>query len=159
VVEARSPTPILVESKALQWALIADPGSWPARAAAYAPVHAELERQRQQIAGFPLLWQEGAQRWLAAPFRARADGPEFAVPAGWNVRAHDAGRWLVVYPDTGDFDARLARGTALLQEALRAMELTARGPITAQPHFHLEEAVPTADKLGAPIVRMSVPVR
>ncbi len=156
--EPRSPTPILIDSKAMQWAMVLDPGDWPARVRAFRPLHAELERQDQVLAGFPVLWQENGQNWLAAPFRQRPDGEVFLQPATWQVRNVAAGRWLVVYPAAGDLTAKLAAGPQLLQDALRTMKLKATGPITAQPFFHLQEGEPSPQKLAAPVVRMAVPV-
>jgi hypothetical protein len=158
-VESRSPTPILIDGKALQLWCVPDPGDWPGRTAAYTPLHRELETQQQQIAGFPCLWQQDEQRWLAAPFRARQGGPEFAAPATAQLRTLAAGRWLVVYPPAGDVAARIAEGERLLQAGLVEQRLTARGPITAQPHFHLHEGEPSAEKLATPVVRMAVAVQ
>lgn len=158
-VERRSPTPILVDGQALRWAVVPDPGDWPARVQAYRPLHEELTRQRQQIAGFPVLWQDGEQRWLAAPFRKRADGSELEAPAGWQLRDVEGGRWLVVYPPDGEFAAKVAAGERLLRDALRDLGLTTRGPITAQPFFHLHEGEPEPKKLAAPTVRVAVAVQ
>ena len=157
--EARSPVPVLQEQPATAWLVIADPADWPARHAAYRPLHAALEAQDQHVAGFPLLWREGERSWLGAPFRRRADGPAFVVPHGFTVRELPAGRWLVVYPPAGDLTTRLADGERLLRETLAARGLEAAGPIVAQPFVHLQEGVPTDDKLAAPVVRLSVPVR
>ncbi|MBL9077906.1 MAG: hypothetical protein JNL08_10410 [Planctomycetes bacterium] len=157
--EPRSPVPVLVDAPALRVIVRADPGDWPGRCASYAPLHAELVRQQQRVAGFAMLWQQDGRAWLAAPFRRRDDGPEFAPPAGWTVRDFEAGRWLVVYPQDGDLAARVATGTRQLQDALAAQRLTAAGPVLAQPFVHLEEGEPPASKLAAPTVRMSVPVR
>lgn len=153
--EPQSPTPILVEGKALRWALVADPGDWPQRVAAYTPLHEELTRQDQLIAGFPVLWQEDGQRWLAAPFRQRPDGEPFVAPPAWRLRDVPAGRWLVVYPPTGDLAQRIATGEGQLREAARTRRLTGKGPITAQPFLHLQEGEPPAGKLAAPKVRMA----
>lgn len=158
-VESRSPTPILVEGQAVRWVVADDPGDWSARAMAYTPLHTELQRQQQAIAGFPVLFQEGERARLAAPFRQRANGPALAAPANWQLREFAAGRWLVVYPAEGDLAARLAAGERMLRAAADAQGLSPRGPITAQPHFHLEEGAPAADKLAAPIVRMALPVQ
>ncbi|MCU0864591.1 MAG: hypothetical protein MUC36_12405 [Planctomycetes bacterium] len=158
VTEVQSPVPIVVETKALTWASVADPGDWPARAAAYLPLHKELLAQQQWIAGFPVFWQEHGERWLAAPFRGRAGGAAFAPPAGWRLRQIAAGRWLVVFPPTGDLAARLAEGERLLREALQQYDLVARSPITAQPYFHLEDGAPPATALAAPVVRMAVAI-
>ncbi len=157
--EARSPVPTVVETVAANWVVVADPGTWPQRCERYAPLHAELLRQGQQVAGFPILWQDGEQRWLAAPFRQRPNGAAFVPPAGWTIRAVPAGRWLVVYPPEGDLAARITLGEQRLREALAAQQLTARGPVIAQPFLHLEEGEPPADKLAAPVVRMSLPVQ
>ncbi len=154
--EPQSPVPFVVETAATDWIVVADPASWPARCERYAPLHAELLRQGQHVAGFPILWQEDGAHWLAAPFRRRPDGATFAAPAGWTIRSIAAGRWLVVYPPDGDFAARLADGERRLREALAAQHLTPRGAMLAQPFLHLEEGEPPADKLAAPVLRMSV---
>ncbi len=156
--ETRSPTPVEHRSSALQWIVVADPGDWPRRVDVYRPLHDEIERQGQKVAGFPVFFTENGERWLAAPFRARPDGREFVPPAGWQVRAVDAGTWLVVFPPDGDLAQRLAAGERLLQDALRTHRRRATGPITAQPYFHLHEGEPTAAKLTAPVVRMAVKV-
>lgn len=154
--EPQSPTPVVVETAALQWAIVRDAADWAARVAAYRPLHAELTRQDQAIAGFPVFWQEDGVAWLAAPFRQRPEGAPFRRPRDWQLRDVPAGRWLVVYPEGGDFADKRAAGERLLQEALRARRLTGKGPITAQPFFHLEEGEPPADRLAAPKVRMAV---
>jgi hypothetical protein len=135
-----------------------DPGDWAARAAAYAPLHAELERQDQSIAGFPQLWQQDGQRWLGAPFRRRSDGPALQAPGDWQVLEIAAGRWLVVHPAEGDLATRIATGERLLQDALRERGLRARGPIVSQPYLHLHEGAPSATALAAAKVRVAVPV-
>ena len=159
VVERQSPTPILIEAKALGQVLLPDPGDWRARAAAYAPVHAELQRQDQVIAGFPQLWQQDGARWLAAPFRRRTDGPALVAKEPWRLHEIPAGRWLVVYPPEGDLAARIAAGEGMLQTALRERDLHPRGPILSQPWLHLEEGEPDPQALAAPKVRMAVPVQ
>lgn len=156
--EPQSPVPVLVDGKPLRWAIVRDPGNWPSRVAAYAPLHEELTLQDQAIAGFPVFWQEDGERWLAAPFRQRRDGAAFVAPKAWQVRDLPGGRWLVVYPAEGDLPQKIAAGERLLQEAMRAQRLTPQGPITAQPFFHLQEGEPPADKLAAPKVRMAVRV-
>lgn len=162
-VESRSPTPILVEAPAVRWVVVDDPGDWAARAACYTPLHEELQRQQQAIAGFPVLFRDGERARLAAPFRQRANGLSLAAPAGWQLREFDAGKWLVVYPAVdsvgGDLAARFAAGERMLRDAAAAQGLTPRGPVIAQPHFHIEEGAPTADKLAAPTVRMALPVQ
>jgi len=159
VVETRSPTPILVDAPAVHWVVLADPGGWAERTAAYTPLHTELHRQQQSNAGFPVLFRDDdGQARLAAPFRRRKDGPELVPPAGWQLREFAAGRWLVVYPADGDLEARLAAGERMLRDAANERGLRARGPLTAQPHVHLEEGPPTAERLAAPVVRMALPV-
>jgi hypothetical protein len=111
------------------------------------------------VAGFPILWPEDGANWLAAPFRRRANGAAFAAPTGWMIRAVPAGRWLVVYPPEGDFAARRADGERRLREALASLRLTPRGSVIVQPFLHLEEGAPSADKLAAPALRMSLPVQ
>lgn len=156
--EPQSPTPTLIAGKPTRWACVRDPGDWAARATAYAQLHGELERQRQQIAGFPLLFEQDGARWLAAPFRRREGGPEFAAPAGWDVRPAD-GDELVCYPDGGDVAAKAAAGERLLREALRAQGRAAKGPVTAQAFVHLHEGAPDADKLATAKVRVAVRVQ
>lgn len=162
-IESRSPTPILVEVATVRWVVVDDPGDWAARAASYTPLHEELQRQQQAIAGFPVLFRDDDRARLAAPFRQRANGPALSAPAGWQLREFAAGKWLVVYPAVdligGDLTARLAAGERMLRDAAATQGLTPRGPVTAQPHFHLEEGAPAADKLAAPIVRMALPVQ
>jgi hypothetical protein len=154
--EAQSTTPTPVAQKAMRWACVRDPGDWPARAAAYAPLHAELERQQQQIAGFPLLFEQDGANWLAAPFRRREGGPEFAAPAGWDVRMQPDATLLVCYPEGDDVAAKAAAGLRALQQALRERGLAGRGPVTAQPFVHLHEGPPTAAKLATAKVRVAV---
>lgn len=158
-VESKSPTPILVEGQAVRWVVTDDPGDWAARAEVYAPLFAELQRQQQANAGFPVLFREQDRAWLASPFRQRAKGPALAAPAGWQVRDIAAGKWLVVHPADGDLAARLAAGERMLRTAAESMGLTPRGPLTAQPYLRLEEGEPAADKLAAPTVRMALPVQ
>ncbi len=154
--EPQSATPTPVAAKAMQWACVRDPGDWPARATAYAPLHAELERQQQQIAGFPLLFEQDGEHWLAAPFRRRAGGPEFAAPAGWDVRPVPDAGLLVCYPDGADVAARAAAGAAALRAALAAQGRTAKGPVTAQPFVHLQDGAPDDSKLATAKVRVAV---
>ena len=154
--EPRSPTPLVGTTAALAWAIVPDPGEWQARALAYAPLHAELTRQAQASAGFPVLFTENGKRWLAAPFRQRPDGPAFVTPAGWQVRRWPAGRWLYVYPPHGDCDTRAADGERQLLAALAAEGHQATSPITTQPFVHLQEGAPDAAKLLAPTVRVAV---
>lgn len=156
--EARLPTPQLLPAQPWRWIIVRDPGDWAARAAAYEPLHAELVRQEQSIAGFPALWQDADGRWLAAPFRPRPDGRAFVPPAGWVVRDAPFRQQLVVYPDAGTVEERIAAGERLLREEIAARGHRALGPMTAQPFFHLHEGTPTAAKLAAPIVRVAVAV-
>lgn len=161
-VEARNEAPTLSDGKAVRWVVRDDPAAaddeagWAARAAAYAPVHEELLRQGQRIAGFPILFTEGERRCLAVPFRARKDAAPLDAPADWELRDVPAARWLVVHPPAGDFGVRRALGATLLQKALDQRGLRAAGPITAQPFLHLEDGAPPEDKLRAPTVRMAV---
>lgn len=157
--DSRPGTPAREGAAAVTWIVLPDPGDWAARAAAYAPLHAELLRQNQRVAGFPLLWRDDAGAWLAAPFRQRDAGPSFAPPAGWQLRTLAAGSWLVVFPPDGDYDARVATGARLLQDAMATTQAAPRGPIVAQPYFHLHEGPPTAAQLQAPVVRVSVAVQ
>jgi hypothetical protein len=157
--EPRSPEPCLVESKAMRCVVLEDPGDWARRAEAYRPVHEELQRQDQMIAGFPMLWRQDGRPWLGVPFRQRPGGRAVEVPSGWTIRDVPAGKWLVVYPPSGGFDERLADGERRLERALAAQGLEAAGAVVAQPFFHLHEGEPPPDKLAAPTVRLSVPVR
>ena len=154
--EPRSPTPIGGRAAAMQLVLLDDPGDWPGRAAAYAPIHAELERQNQKIAGFPMLFVDGDRKLLAAPFRQRPDGPPLVPPAGWTIRAEPDTELLVVYPPQGDYAQRCAAGAEALQAALATYGRKARGAIVAQPFLHLQDGAPPAEKLAAPVVRISV---
>ncbi|MBM4060090.1 MAG: hypothetical protein FJ265_03190 [Planctomycetes bacterium] len=156
--EPRSPTPFLVEGKALERIVLDDPGTWAGRAAAYRPVHEELLRQQQAVPGFPMFATVGGRAVLMAPFRARDGGPRFSAPEGWRTEAVPAGRLLVVYPPEGDFAARRAAGERQLRLMLEQQGLRARGPVVCQPFLHLQEGEPPADKLEAPVVRVSVAV-
>jgi hypothetical protein len=157
VVETQSATPIVVDGKATQLVLLPDPGDWAARHETYRPVQAELERQGQRIAGFPLLFVDDASRGLmAAPFRRRRDGAAFEAPPGYALGDVPKGRLLVVYPPDGDVDARARRGRQLLERALANRGLTAKGPIVAQPFLHLHEAAPDPAQLEGAKVRVWV---
>lgn len=157
--EPRATTPQVSEARAVGWVVLDDPGEWPARAAAYAPVHAELERQQQAIPGFPILFEDGGTPRLAVPFRARPGQPALMTPTGWQVRQWPAARQLYVYPPAGDFAARATTGRQQLQQALQAQGLEALGPITVQGFFHLHEGPPLATQLAEPVVRVAVLVR
>jgi hypothetical protein len=156
--ETRSPTPILVAGREVAWTVVPDPGSWPERVAAYRRLHAELLAQDQWVAGFPGFWRDDRQALMGAPFRQRTGGRALVRPNDWLVIEVPAGRWLIVYPPAGDLEARIAAGTRMLRDALAQQRLVARGPITAQPYFHLHEGEPAPDKLAAPTVRMAVAV-
>lgn len=159
VVEIRSPTPIVVDGKATQLVVLADPGSWAARHEEYRPVVEALQLQDQRIAGFPCLFVDDDRRGLmAAPFRRRGDGPAFDAPADYLLSDVPAGRILLVYPPEGDVDARIAAGRELLERALANRGLTATGPMIAQPFLHLHEATPDDDMLRATPVRVWVPI-
>ncbi|MFM1870844.1 MAG: hypothetical protein RL398_266, partial [Planctomycetota bacterium] len=154
--EARSATPAAGKAAAMQLVVLPDPGDWAARATAYAPIHAELERQNQRIAGFPMLFDDGGRSLLAAPFRRRPDGPAFVPPDGWQLRDWPDQQLLVVYPADGDFEQKRRAGTAALRDTLAAQGRRMLGPIVIQPFFHLQDGAPAADKLAAPVVRVSV---
>jgi hypothetical protein len=157
VVETQATTPIVVNGKATQLLLLADPGDWQGRHERYRDVIEELQLQGQRVAGFPCLFIEDDHRGLmAAPFRRREDGPAFEAPEGAAIRDVPAGRVLVVYPADGDLLARIAAGKELLQRALANRKLVAQGPIIAQPFVHLHEAAPDAEKLADPTVRVWV---
>ena len=157
--ETRSPVPVLGETKATRWVCIADPGNWAARVAAYQPVHAELERQNQLIAGFPIFWQEDGKAWIAAPFRQRANGKALQAPKDWQLREVPAGRCLEVWPPAGSLEQKLAAGEQLLRDALQAQRLSPVGPILTQFYLHLQEGEPPPEKLASAVVRMAVAVR
>jgi hypothetical protein len=154
--EPRSPTPIVRDQAELQLACVRDPGDWPARAAAYAPLHAELERQGQHIAGFPVFFHADGADWLAAPFRRRPDGAAFASPSGWDVRPVPAARWLVVYPAGDGLDARRAAGERSLQQVLAEGGHTAAGAVQWQAFLHLEDGIPPPAKVATAVLRMAV---
>lgn len=157
--EPRSPEPFVVTSKALQRVVLADPGDWPSRTAMYAPVHAELLRQGQSIVGFPMLLQGDGTPRLAVPFRQRPGGPALSPPADWQIETIAESRWLVVYPPDGDLAQRCRDGANRLQTALAQAGLTAAGPLVYQPFLHLHEGEPSAERLAAPVVRVSLPLR
>jgi hypothetical protein len=157
--EQRPAAPQLADLRAHGRVLLADPGDWPGRAAAYLPVHRELERQEQQIFGFPMLLELEGAPILAVPFRPRRPDRVLRPPSGWRVAEVAAGRQLLVFPPSGDFAARRAAGEQLLRAALTAQGLTAAGPVVCQPYVHLEDELPSAELLAAPVLRLSVPVR
>jgi len=157
--EPRSPEPFVITSKPLQRVLLADPGDWAGRAARYAPVHSELLRQGQSIVGFPMLLQHQGNALLAVPFRQRTGGNALSAPADWRIEAIAESRWLVVYPPDGDLQQRCTEGAQRLQAALAQLGLTAAGPMVYQPFLHLQEGEPTAERLAAPVVRVSLPLR
>ena len=159
VVESRSSTPIVVDGKATQLVVLADPGSWAARHDVYRPVVEELQRQGQRIAGFPCLFVDEDRRGLmAAPFRQRDGGQSFDAPADYRLSDVPSGRILVVYPPEGDVDARVEAGRRLLQRALANRGLTATGAMIAQPFLHLHQEAPADDRLRAAPVRVWVPI-
>jgi hypothetical protein len=159
VPESRSEIPVEGELKATRWVCIADPGNWAARVAAYQPVHAELERQNQLIAGFPIFWQEESKAWLAVPFRQRANGPALEAPKNWQLRELPAGPCLEVWPPGQSLEERVAAGERLLREALQTQRRPVAGPILTQYYLHLEDGEPSPEKLACPVVRMAVAVR
>ena len=156
-IETQSSTPIIVAGKATQLVLLADPGAWRPRHDRYRDVIAELQRQDQRIAGFPLLFTDArGQRRVAAPFRRRPKGAAFAAPDDYELSAIPEGKLLVVYPKEGDLDARVATGRRLLERALTNRKLQARGPIIAQPFLQLQTTPPDATKLEDVVVRVWV---
>lgn len=154
--ESESPTPILVRGKAEQWVLLKDPGDWQARHERYQPIHSELESQNQRIAGFPILFEQNGERYLAAPFRQRDLGDPIRTPNGWRLTEQSASRLLLVYPPKGSIDERIRTGTELLQRVIANRSLKALGPIRAQPFVHLHVAPPNDQKRSRCKVRMSV---
>jgi len=158
-VEPRSATPFQTESRAIDWVMLDDPGTWPERAAVYTPVHEEIERQGLEVTGFPILFADGARKILAVPFRAGDTKVRLVPDPVWRIESRKPGRLLVVYPPAGDLAARCTAGEELLRAALANQKLVADGPICVQPWFQLHEGVPSAEKLASPTVRMFVPVR
>ena len=157
--ERESAAPTLTNGRAARWVLLEPSTDWAMRHAAYEPVHAELVRQNQQIFGFPMLWQEDGERRFAIPFRQRKGGPALAAPPEWQIGSGGATRMLVVYPDSGSVEDRIRTGTAVLERALINRKLKAIGPIIAQPFIHLHRETPSAAKLRACKVRLSVRVQ
>jgi hypothetical protein len=157
--EPRPAMPVRDENRALRWVVVDDPGTWELRAAAYRTRHDVLVEQDQQIAGFASFFTEGGRKYMAVPFRQRPEGRAFEAPAGWELRNLPRTDVLLVFPDAGDYDQKVARGTELLQQALADQGLEAAGPIVAQPYFHLQEGLPPAERLAAPVVRMTVAVQ
>ena len=157
--EVRSEVPVPLDAKATRWVCLADPGNWPARVAAYQPVHVELDRQKQLIAGFPIFWQEDGKAWFAAPFRQRPKGPALDAPKDWQIREVSAGPAWEVWPPGATLAQRIATGERLLRDALDAQRLTAAGPILTQYYLHLEDGEQEPDKIAAAVVRMTVAVR
>jgi hypothetical protein len=157
--EQRPSQPDLGHNKAASQVVFADPGSWSARAAAYQLRYAELERQHQFFYGFPAFFRRDGADWMAIGFRQRDGGPAFAAPADWRIEALPDTDVLQVYPTSGSYEAKVAHGSELLQQALTARGLQATGPFVAQPYLHFERGEPPAAKLQEPVVRVSVAVR
>lgn len=157
--EPRPALPVRDENRAMRWVVVDDPGTWELRTEAYRTRHDVLVAQDQQIAGFVSFFTEGTRKCMAVPFRQRGEGRAFEAPAGWDVRNLPRTDVMLVFPDAGDYEQKVARGTALLQQALADQGLEAAGPIVAQPYFHLQEGMPPADRLAAPVVRMTVAVQ
>lgn len=155
----RPQVPVEAQDRAAQWVVLDDPGDWAARAELFARHYQELERQHQFHAGFVGFLVEDGRARMIVPFRRRDGGDAFAAPAGWQLREIPARKVLEVYPPAGSFEQRVAAGTAQLQQALAERGLGAAGPILAQPFLDLQDGVPPAAKLQAPVVRVSVPVR
>jgi hypothetical protein len=157
--EARPRVPEPDENRAMSWVVLDDPGTWPERAAAYRSHHEVLMAHDQQIAGFAAFLREGDRAVMAIPFRQRKGGAALPAPPGWVIRALPAQPVLVVFPDGGSIEDRIARGEELLLGALRARGIAAAGPVVAQPYLHLQEGTPAPDKLAAAAVRVTVAVR
>lgn len=157
--EPRPALPVRDENRAMRWVVVDDPGTWELRAERYRTHHDALVEQDQQIAGFVSFFTEGTRKCMAVPFRQRPEGKAFGAPAGWEVRNLPRTDVLLVFPDAGDYEQKVARGTELLQQALTDQGLEAAGPIVAQPYFHLQEGLPPAERLATPVVRMTVAVR
>lgn len=162
--ERESTTPILIDGRAAKWVLLEACDGWTAdawtkRHESYLPVYEELERQKQQIFGFPMLWQEDGHSRFGIPFRQRKDGPVVQARPEWRIGGSSPTRMLVVYPDKGSVEDRARVGTSLLQRALVNRKLKAVGPIVAQPFVHLHNGPPDTAKLNDCKVRMSVRVQ
>jgi hypothetical protein len=157
--EQEQTTPTLMAGKATQLILIADPGDWPTRHSLYQPIHDELEAQGQQIAGFPMMFEDEGKRWLAVPFRQRKRGKALIAPANWRIDSSDASRMLVVYPQNGDLHEKMQKGSQTLTRALANRNLTAIGPLVTQPFVHLHSSPPTKEKLSSCKVRVSVRIK
>lgn len=156
--EPRPRLPVRDENRAMRWVVVDDPGTWELRAQAYREHHDLLVAAEQQIAGFPGFFTEGDQKKMSVPFRQRPDGKAFDAPVGWDVRNLPRTEVLLVFPDAGDYEQKVLRGTELLQQAVAEQGLTTIGPVVAQPYFHLQDGVPPPDKLAAPVVRVTVTI-
>ena len=157
--ERESTTPMLTTGRAAKWVMLAASPDWVERHEHYSKVHAELERQNQQIFGFPMLWQADGEARFAIPFRQRKDGPSLRARREWQIAGSDQTRLLVVYPATGSVEERIRAGTDSLRRALVNRKLKAIGPIIAQPFIHLHRGPPDAEKLKDCKVRVSVRVQ
>jgi hypothetical protein len=156
--ESRPASPAPVEEPAMRWLVLDDPGDWGERAALVAARCAVLRAAGQELAGFAGLLRERERARLVLPFAPRQDA-RFQPPEGWDVRDVPARRVLLVFPGAGGVDERIAAGERLLREAAARLGLAIEGPVLAQPYFHLDEGPPTEQRLAAPVVRMTVPVR
>lgn len=145
--------------RAQRWLCVPDPGDWGARSRRVQELVARLREAGQTTAGFQGLAREGERDLLVVPFRGAEGKPEWSAPADWDVREVPAGRALAVYPPSGDFAERRARGEAQLAAAQKALGLEARGLVLAQPFLHLDENEPDAAALAAPVVRVAVILR
>lgn len=154
--ESEPATPITVARKAAQWVVLSASDDWVQRHQVYAPVHAALEAQNQQIFGFPMIWQSEGKTFLGVPFRPRNPDKALHAPAGWALEQCPETMQLVVYPPSGSLADRIRTGTAQLQRAAANRKLKMIAPIVAQPFVHLHEGAPSAAKLADCKVRMSV---
>ena len=157
--ESESTTPIQVVGKAMSWVVQSSSSNWSQQHKLYEPVIAELETQNQKISGFPMMWQEGGQQFLGAPFARRKSGKALIPPEGWKIETSKETSQLVVYPAKGSVEDRIRIGKAQLLRHVANRKLKMIGPIIAQPFLHLHEAVPSPSKLADCKVRMSVRIQ
>jgi len=155
--ELRPTTPEIHGTNELWWLVMEDPGDWSNRAQQVQEQLALLRDQGQVLAGFTGFITEDRKRRLVIGFRQQhEDNPPYEPPDGQDVRHVPAQRVLVVFPPAGTIEERIAEGTRQLREKLSASGLSSTGPILAQPYLHLDEGLPTAERIADPVVRVSV---